>query len=170
MTSEQTQLAEGLLKAIQAERDGQSFYNMASMTSQDPKAKEIFAQLALEELDHMNFLARHYESILKTGLPDSSVKLGSRAKLLGAWPIFSESIKSRLKDAHFEMSALSIGIQLELEAQKFYRQLAGYTSEATAKAFLEQLADWEAGHYQALLQQQESLKEDYWSENGFAAF
>ncbi len=40
MATEQTQLAEGLLKALQAERDGHSFYNMAATSSQDPKAKE----------------------------------------------------------------------------------------------------------------------------------
>ena len=78
MTTAQTQLAEGLLKALQAERDGHSFYRMAALSSQDPKAKEIFAQLAAEELDHMQFLGRHYESILKTGRPDSTAKLGSR--------------------------------------------------------------------------------------------
>ena len=170
MATEQTQLAEGLLKALQAERDGHSFYNMAATSSQDPKAKEIFAQLAAEELDHMQFLTRHYESVLKTGRPDPSAKLGSRATLLGAWPIFSQAVKARLKDAHFEMSALSIGIQLELDAQKFYRELAGKTDEPVAKKFLLELADWEAGHYQALLQQQQGLKEDYWTENGFAAF
>ncbi|MFH1420035.1 MAG: ferritin family protein [Planctomycetota bacterium] len=170
MATEQTRLAEGLLKALQAERDGHSFYNMAATSSQDPKAREIFAQLAAEELDHMGFLARHYESVLKTGRPDSSANLGSRAALSGAWPIFSEAIKTRLKDAHFEMSALSIGIQLELDAQKSYRELAGRTDEPVVKKFLLELADWEAGHYQALLQQQESLKEDYWTENGFAAF
>ena len=68
------------------------------------------------------------------------------------------------------MSALAIGIQLELDAQKFYRELAGTTSEPVVKKFLLELADWEAGHYQALLRQQQELKEDYWTENGFAAF
>jgi len=170
MTTERTQLTEGLLKALQAERDGHSFYNMAATSSQDSKAKQIFAQLAAEELDHMNFLARHYESVLKTGRPDSSARLGTRAALSDAWPIFSEAIKMRLKDAHLEMSALAIGIQLELDAQKFYRELAGRMGEPMVKEFLLELADWEAGHYQALLRQQEELKEDYWTENRFAAF
>ncbi len=170
METEQIQLAAGLLKAAQAEREGHSFYCMAATSSKDPKAKEIFAQLAAEELDHMGFLTRHYKSVLKTGGPDPSAKLGSRATLSGAWPIFSEAIKRRLKDAHFEMSALAIGIQLELDAQKFYRKLAGGTDEPVVKEFLLELADWEAGHYKSLLQQRDELKEAYWAENGFAAF
>ena len=170
MSDEQMSLDRGLLKAIQAERDGQSFYAMAANSSQDPKAKEVFAQLADEELDHMNFLTRHYESVLKTGKPDASAQLGRRADLSGAWPIFSEGIKTRIKDAHFEMSALSIGIQLELDAQKFYRAQANAAGDPIAKQFYAELADWESGHYQALLTQQEELKQDYWAESGFAAF
>jgi bacterioferritin (cytochrome b1) len=170
MGNEQTSLANGLLKAIQAERDGHSFYGMAANSSQDPKAREVFAQLAEEELDHMNFLTRHYESVLKTGKPDESARLGRRADLSGAWPIFSEGIRTRIKDAHFEMSALSIGIQLELDAQKFYRTQAEALGDPVARTFFLELADWESGHYQALLTQQNELKQDYWNEAGFAAF
>ena len=42
--------------------------------------------------------------------------------------------------------------------------------DAEAKRFFGELAEWEAGHHQALLRQQEELKEDYWSANGFTAF
>jgi hypothetical protein len=38
------------------------------------------------------------------------------------------------------------------------------------KAFLESLAEWESTHYHALLRQQESLRELYWAESGFAPF
>ena len=36
--------------------------------------------------------------------------------------------------------------------------------------FFTELAEWEAGHYEALLTQQESLKEDYWSASRFSPF
>jgi rubrerythrin len=170
MSNEQVSLASGLLKAIQAERDGHSFYSMAANSSRDPKAKEVFAQLAEEELEHMEFLTRHYHSVLKTGKPDGSAKLGRGADLSGAWPIFSEGIRTRIKDAHLEMSALSIGIQLELDAQKLYRTQAEASDDPLARDFYVELADWESGHYQALLRQQQELKEDYWDAAGFAAF
>ena len=168
--ADKAKLADSLMQAIKAERDGNSFYGMAAATSQDPKAKEIFAQLAAEELDHMQFLSRQYDSILKTGKPDPNAKLGQRHDLSGISPIFSENIKTRIKDAHFEMSALSIGIQLEVEAQNFYRARATEAEDQGIRDFFLELADWEAGHYQALLQQHEALKEDYWSENRFSAF
>lgn len=168
--AENTKLADNLMQAIRAERDGNSFYGMAAATSQDPKAKEVFAQLAAEELDHMQFLSRHYDAILKTGKPDPSAKLGPRHDLSGMSPIFSENIKTRIQDAHFEMSALSIGIQLEVEAQNFYRNCAAQADEPVMRGFFNELAEWESGHYQALLRQHVELKEDYWSSNRFSAF
>lgn len=170
MADEQSRLAQGLLKAIKAERDGNSFYSMAAHASADPKAKEIFAQLAAEELDHMHFLTRHYDSVLKTGKPDHGARLGPRANLSGLSPIFSDGIKARIKDAHYEMSALSIGVQLEAEAMAFYRAEAEAADDPEVKRFYNELAEWEAGHYHALLGQQEELKEDYWSAGGFSPF
>ena len=49
MVSGKTNLAEGLLRAIKAERDGHGFYTMAANSSRDPKAQTVFAQLAAEE-------------------------------------------------------------------------------------------------------------------------
>ncbi len=163
-------VAEGLLKAMQAEREGQHFYMMAAQTCQDPKGREIFEQLALEELEHARFLKTQYQSVLDTGKPDTNLKLGTPTALTGPSPIFSDAIRSRLNDAHFEMTALSVGAQLELDAKNYYAERAAETDDLVIKTFYSELADWEAGHYRALLAQQESLKEDYWSESGFAPF
>ena len=161
-------LAESLLKAIKAEQYGHSFYLMAANSTEDPKGKEVFQDLAREELDHMHFLRKQYDAILKTGRPDQSVKLGLQGKLSEMSPIFSESLKERIKDASFEMTSLAIGIQLEQDAMQFYRAEAEAASDLEVRSFFSQLADWEAGHYNALLRQQEELKEDYWSAGGFA--
>ena len=170
MGAAQSDLEAGLKQAIAAERDGHNFYRMAVASTEDPKGKEVFATLAAEELDHMHFLAKHYESILKTGKLDPSAKLGARADLSGMSPIFSDALKGRIGAAHFEMSALSIGVQLELDATKFYKAQADAAADAQVRQFFTELADWEAGHYHALLAQQEELKEDYWSAAGFSAF
>ena len=170
MTDSETNLADELLKAIRAERDGHTFYKMAADSSKDPKAKEVFALLAQEEFSHMEFLTQHYESLLKTGKLNQSAELGKRLDLSGSFPIFSEGIKGRLREAHVEMSALSIGIRLELDAMKFYKSRAETADDPGARGFFYELAEWEAGHYQALLRQQDGLKEDYWTASGFAPF
>ena len=163
-------IADGLFKAIQAEGDGYHFYLMAARSTDDPKGQEVFETLADEELEHQRFLKAQYMSYMKTGGPDISVRLGGRANLYGESPIFSSSLKERIADAHFEMSALSIGIQLELAASKYYKDQAKAVSDDAVKAFYLELAEWEAGHYEVLLRQQEALKEDYWSGSGFSPF
>ena len=163
-------IAEGLLKAIQLEVDGQHFYRMAAKSTADPKGREVFERLAEEEQEHLSFLRTQYKSILETGAPNKEVRLGSPADLSGTSPVFSDQIQTRLREAHYEMSALSIGIQLELSAIKFYRAEAEAVTDPTVRSFYTELAEWESGHYSALLRQQEMLKEDYWHAGGFYPF
>jgi len=163
-------VAEALFAAIRAESDGHSFYKMAATSAQDEKGRQVFEQLASEELEHKRLLTAQYRAVTQTGTIDPTVKLGAPADLSGASPIFSEHIKARLKDAHFEMSALSIGIQLELGSMNYYREQAAQMSDAGVKRFFEELAEWEKGHYEALLRQQDSLKDDYWYGGGFSPF
>lgn len=163
-------MAEAVLAAMRAEVEGRHFYLMAARTTEDEQGRGVFEQLAEEELAHHEFLKRHYKALVETGRPDEGARLGSRADLSGSSPIFSPALRARIADAHFEMTALSVGIQLELQAQTFYREQAKQASDGTVRAFFEELADWESGHYNALLAQQDSLKEDYWSASGFSPF
>ena len=163
-------VTEGLQKAIRTETDGYHFYTMAAVSVQDPKGKEVFTRLAQDELSHLRFLRVQYQSLLEKGKPDQQARLGPRTEWAGENPIFSEKIHKRIDDAHFEMSALSIGIQLELNSEQFYRGEAQAADDPAVKAFYTELADWESDHYHALLKQQESLKEDYWAQGGFAPF
>lgn len=170
MTKSALSLADGLSTAMKAERDGNSFYLMAANSTSDPKGRQMFEVLAREELDHLQFLKEHYDSLMQTGSLSTSAKLHERLDLAGSSPLFSDGLRKRIKEAHFEMSALSIGIQLEHDAMIFYRAQSDQTTSPEAKAFFAELALWEQGHYQALLKQQEELKDDYWSEAGFSPF
>jgi rubrerythrin len=170
MEDKRKALAEGLLKAIKAERYGHDFYLMAARSTEDEKGKKVFETLAQEEAEHMAFLKAQYQSILETGKPDDSVKLGKQADLSGMSPIFSEKLRERISEANFEMTSLSIGIQLEHDAMEYYRSQSEASDESSMKSFYAQLSDWEKGHYQALLTQQEELREDYWSAGGFSPF
>lgn len=163
-------LSDGLLKAIQAENYGQNFYLMAAGSTRDPKGKEVFQTLAAEEEEHAAFLKAHYDSVIKSGKLDDSVSLGHRVDLADAWPIFSEQLKARIKDASFEMTSLSIGIQLEQNAMNFYREQADRHDDDDVKKLFRFLSEWESGHYKALLKQYDAIKEDYWSANGFSPF
>ena len=163
-------VSDGLLRAMRAEHEGQHFYMMAAQTTKDPKGREIFTELAREEQEHAKYLKEQYRSILETGSLNKNLNLGTPGVLTGAHPIFSDEILSRLEDAHFEMTALSLGIQLELDAKNYYEQQAKASDNIVLQTMYQELADWEASHYRALLQEQEYLKEDYWAKSGFAPF
>lgn len=164
-------IREGLKKAIRFEGDGHHFYRMAAASTEDPQGREVFTMLAAEELEHVRFLTSQYNSFLENGQVDSSIHLPKHKDLDKKNPIFSENLKKRIKDAHMEMSSLAIGMQLELSSITFYKAEAEkYSNMREVAAFYRELADWEKTHYDALLRQQEELKEDYWSSGGFTPF
>jgi rubrerythrin len=163
-------LTDILVKAIQAERDGYRFYLMAAQSTQDAKAKETFKRLADEELGHESYLRVQYRAVAETGSFDSKARLGTQFFYPGDSPIFSPELIARIDEAHFEMSALSIAIQLELNSINHYQTAAARIAEADAKKVFTELANWESDHYQMLLKQQELVKDSYWQSNGFSPF
>lgn len=164
------QLAAGLQTAMRAEHQGYHFYRMAAGNTSDARGTDMFTQLAAEEQEHLAFLEKQYRSIIETGMPSAGATLGAPLALSGTSPIFSDRLRSRLSDAHYEMTALSVGIQLELDAVRVYTQLANDAAIPEVAAFYRELAEWERGHYDALLAQETTLKEAYWAGNGFAPF
>jgi len=163
-------ITEGLKKAIQFEGDGHNFYRMAAGNTQDEKGREVFEMLAREEAEHARFLRTQYDSFMKSGTADKSVKLPAHGALGGDHPIFSLDLKKRIGNAHMEMTALAIGIQLELNSIKFYQEQAVQSGDPEVSGFFTELAEWEQEHYEALSRQQESLRGDYWAAGGFSPF
>ena len=166
----QKRVLQGLVRAMQAEREGHYFYKMAAGATEDPKGREVFTRLADEENGHFEFLRAQYKSLLETGRVDGSTLLGAAADLSGASPIFSERLRERIKDAHYEMTALAVAAQLEQDAEHYYRQEADVAADPEVKRFFLELAAWEARHYAAITAQADELKESYWADSGFAPF
>jgi len=166
---ENQRILDGLMKAMQAEVDGHNFYKMAANSAEDEKGKEVFRALAQDEVEHYIFLKAQYDSFLKNGKADTTVSLGKPSQSADS-PIFSEGFRARLAEAHYEMTALSIGVQLEQSAIKFYNQEAAAVSNPVVKKFYIELAAWEETHHRRLLKQQQELTEDYWQKGGFYPF
>jgi rubrerythrin len=155
---------------MQAETDGHLFYKMAAQNTEDPQGKEVFESLANDELEHLHFLKAQHKSITESGEPDKDLKVGKPSGDLKEVQVFSDEFKSRVAQAHNEMSSLSIGIHLELAQMDFYKTQAKEATDPTIKTFLSELAEWESAHYRRLIRQQEELKEDYWLKGGFYPF
>jgi rubrerythrin len=170
MEAEQKRVVKGLEKAMQAEMEGYHFYQMAAKSTADAKGRETFEYLAKEEEGHFNFLKAQMESIAQTGQVAADVKLSEKREFSGSHPIFSDEIKSRVGQAHHEMTALSVAMQLEKSAVDFYGAEAEAAADPQVKAFYRELMTWEQGHLTALRAEADALKEDYWQEARFAPF
>jgi rubrerythrin len=167
MNKQTERVLDGLKTAMEAELTGHQFYKAASKNTKDPKGKETFSRMAEEEMGHFNDLRHQYQSVLKTGQYDFTAKRLKSHRKTGLGPIFSKEIQNRIKTCHFEVSALTIGMKLEMEAEAFYRKCAAKATTPAAKKFYKELAEWEQGHYQSFKNQLDLLREEYFAANHF---
>jgi len=170
MDSAKAIILKGIKEAMMAERTGIEFYTSASRTTSDPKGKEMFQLLAEEEEKHFEYLKDTYGQLLQGNEITVHIPSANNSVLSGVGSIFSDALKQRLNEAHFEMSALSVGLQLEQNAIKHYQSLADVSDDAKIKAFFLELVQWEKNHAQGFINEMNSLKEDYWSQANFAPF
>ncbi len=167
MNKQTEKVLDGLKIAMEAELTGHQFYKAASRNTRDAKGKETFSRMADEEMGHFNYLRHQYQSILKNGEYDFTKKLPKSHKKGGSGPIFSKEIQDRIKTSHFEVSALTIGMKLEMEAAGFYCKCAAKAATPAAKKFYNELAEWEQGHYDSFKNELDLLKEEYFAANHF---
>lgn len=158
---------QALKTAMEAELAGHYFYKNAASATEDAKGKETFARMAQEEMGHFKYLQHQYKSLAEKGGYDLKQGLAKNTRKHSANPIFTKEIRKRIKDSHFEISALTVGLKLELDAMKFYRARAEEADEPEVKQFYLELADWEEDHYLAFEKELEALKEEYFQANDF---
>ncbi len=160
---------DGLRTALQTELNGYQFYRIAAEKTADKKAKKVFENLADDEKEHFKEIRKHYNALIKENRWADSLHLPDIEKLYsGESPIFSEEFKSRIKDKHFEMSALSIGALLETNSIELYRKMKEKSENEIARRLFERLIKWEQKHLDAITAQLNLVKEQYWAEQHFA--
>lgn len=169
MADAENPVVAGVREAILTEQTGMEFYSVAAHNTHDPRGREVFDQLAREEAEHQRWLRRQYQLLLENR-PFEPLHATRHADLSGASPIFSDELKSRIGQAHWEMTALSVGLTLEHAAISRYLGLAELAVQPDARRFFEELAAWEETHAAALRRQHELLVQSYWHEARFAPF
>ena len=163
-------LKEAFKTAIRGEIEGRELYKVAAEKTTDSKARKVFAHLAEEEDSHFKTLQKLGEAYFKGG----ELEIPKLKKLEtfedAESPIFSKNFKDFVKDKHFEVSTLAIGIKLELEAKTFYKEIADSTDNRTLKEFFLYLSDWENDHYNALKKQIAVIDQYYNTKNSLFRF
>ena len=169
MTQTKDQLLAGLKEAILTEQTGVQFYTVAAANTTDAQGREVFQQLARDEAEHLRWLRRQYGHLV-AGTPWETWNPEPGAGLSGPSPIFSDALRSRIGEAHWEMTALSVGLTLEEATVIRYRTLAQASNRPEVRQFFEQLEKWEESHAEALRRQSNLLRESYWREARFEPF
>lgn len=156
--------------AIKGEMEGRELYKAAAEKTDDKKAKQIFQMLSDEEQSHLDTLvklANEYQEGKDVSIPDLPKPTSFED---AESPIFTREFKDKVTDKHFEMATLSIGIKLELESEKFYKEMAQSADQPNLKEFFNYLADWEQGHYEYLQKQIGFLDSYYTNKYSFFRF
>jgi rubrerythrin len=153
--------------AIILEIKGEQFYKAAAEKASSEKIRDLFIFFADEEIKHRKFIVKQYDELLKSGnwIPHESKAVPS---FNIDDKVINEELKNSLKHAWFEASAISIALNLELEALKFYQEAAKKTDNPNAKKFYELLAGWEKEHYEKFNRLENALREEFWEAARFS--
>jgi len=152
--------------AIINEIEGYEFYNMAGSNSNSSEVKNAFLELAQEEMQHVIWLKDLFNKVKEDNMANFQLALIPEpvSPAIFKW----ENIDR--KDAGIAVSAFGIGIQMETASIEYYAKAAKDTEIKEAKQLYNVLIKWEKIHLDKFSAQYEELKEEWWSEQGFAPF
>ena len=123
--------------AIKREVEANSFYSAAASRMKDENVRNIFKELAGDELDHMALLEGFREDPtlqMKMAKPEADFKLAEETEL----PELSVDMKPA--------DAIALAMKKEQQALEFYKRMAAGCSDAGLKDVFENLANMELGH------------------------
>jgi rubrerythrin len=153
-------------QAIINEIEGYEFYKMAANNSKSTEVKDAFLELAEDELQHVIWLKEMFNKIKDDKVADFQLAL----ILEPTSPSIFKWDNIDRKDAGIAVSAFGIGIQMEKSSIEFYLKAARETEIEKAKELYNILVKWEKVHLDKFSLQYEELKEEWWSEQGYAPF
>ncbi len=155
------QIKDAIKGAIVLEINGRKFFNHAADITEHESGKKMFQFLAGEESRHLEIFGKLFSKILGgEGWKDYV----GESDLAGEAPLV-EKLKLRMKErtGKVETEALSIGMQLESEAIKYFNEAAGNTDDPVAKKIFMEISEEEKFHYDLLQAQHDSVtKSGFW--------
>lgn len=123
--------------AIEREIESNEFYAKAAKASTDASVKAIFADLAKDELGHMELLERFRED---PTLPMKMIKPAVDYK------VAEEVALPRLSTDMKPADAIALAMKKEQQAMEAYRAMAAQCTDDSLKVIFNNLADMELGH------------------------
>ena len=134
---DQMQIEQILSAAIMREVEAHEFYQQVADRAKDMSVKEVFQQLAKEELGHQELLEGfkyNPTKIMKIQAPSADYKVAETTAL--------PELSIEMKPA----DAIALAMKKEQQAVEFYRSMSAAATDADIKGMFENLANMELGH------------------------
>ncbi|HPC74461.1 MAG TPA: ferritin family protein [Syntrophales bacterium] len=147
--------------AMQAEKDGVSFYTKAADTFKEKDLRALFLKLAKDEARHLEEFISLKEKALKKGVEECflSVEVGDYLNAVAREGVFpkGEDIARKLEAVRTVEDACKIALQAERNAILLYTELVKLSKDKDQKKILEKLLEEEKSHLVRIT----SLRADY---------
>jgi Fur family ferric uptake transcriptional regulator len=155
-TSELLFARDAMRIAIATERSGLDFYTRGARLVKDPRGKQIFQKLALEEKHHLGTLEARYQELLK-----KDPQLESRPTFLffkgAANGLFASGADQLRRDGVDDLEALRIGIRCERGSHRFFKRYGERFEDSEGKQIFLEFADEEREHLEMLIREYRAL-------------
>jgi len=153
----------GALKtAYEAEKEGMRSYLKYAKETKVSGGKDMFIQLALDEVDHMELIQNFMEKMLKgETFTTVEVPAGRLSKIM---PDLQDASRQKIDKASVsDEQALKVAMEQEMKAKEFYLAEASKAEDNVVKEFFEKLAGVEQKHYDILSAELSFMMEDgFW--------
>lgn len=138
--------------AIGMEEDGFKFYEKAAQFAQDEKVRAVFLKLANDEIEHKKEFSEKEFARYFGDVNDAVIEMDAYIKELFKTEIFPklENAQDYVEKIKSDLDALSLGMEQEKRAIRFYTELKKKVSLDKAKNAIEDLIQEETKHYQLL--------------------
>jgi len=160
MDTEQQEILNILLKAIQMEIDGKEFYLKAMRSSGNQLGRKLLKSLADAEDVHRQQFKDIYSSISqKKGWPEIGIEIDQNEPLKNLFRQAITEIGKGIKPSKSELEDVETAMDMENKSYDYYIAISRNTSHETGKSFLKSLAAEEREHYLILLDYHEFLSD-----------
>jgi rubrerythrin len=139
-----TGIEEAVALAIEREKEARDFYLSKATLMDNPKFKELYEYLAIEELKHLGYLEKFRDS---KELPVVSTKVPSGQSFT---PEFDQARTKVGEITLGDAGILLAAMRHERKSEDFYSELAKRAEDEGQKNFFEMLSRYERVHYELI--------------------
>lgn len=153
-------------QAIINEIEGYEFYKLAAVQSNSEETKETFLELAEEERKHVEWLQDLYKNLESGDISDIDLDVvdAPKSPKIFDWKKLDREIPRSV------LSIFGIALQLEKASYEFYEEMYKKVEDEKCKELFKTLAAWERVHFETFNKEYDTMRNDWWSEQGFAPF